>query len=36
MALVNPLGKEKKLKPLLLSPAQVAEEKKRGPSPWSL
>jgi sulfate adenylyltransferase len=29
MALVNPLGKEKKLKPLLLSPAQVAEEKKR-------
>jgi sulfate adenylyltransferase len=29
MALVNPLGKEKKLKPLLLSPAEVAEEKKR-------
>ena len=29
MALVNPYGKEKKLKPLLLSPAQVAEEKKR-------
>jgi sulfate adenylyltransferase len=29
MALVNPLGKEKKLKPLLLSPEQVAEEKKR-------
>ncbi|MGO8761340.1 MAG: sulfate adenylyltransferase [Desulfobaccales bacterium] len=29
MALVNPHGKEKKLKPLLLSPAQVAEEKKR-------
>ena len=29
MALVNPLGKEKKLKPLLLSPTEVAEEKKR-------
>ena len=29
MALVNPLGKEKKLKPLLLSPAEIAEEKKR-------
>jgi len=29
MALVNPHGKEKKLKPLLLSPAQIAEEKKR-------
>ncbi|RJR34767.1 MAG: sulfate adenylyltransferase [Deltaproteobacteria bacterium] len=29
MALVNPLGKEKKLKPLLLSEAEVAEEKKR-------
>ena len=29
MALVNPHGKEKKLKPLLLSPAQVTEEKKR-------
>ncbi len=29
MALVNPLGKEKKLKPLLLSAAEVAEEKKR-------
>jgi sulfate adenylyltransferase len=29
MALVNPLGKEKKLKPLLLSPKVVAEEKKR-------
>ncbi|MGD0827952.1 MAG: sulfate adenylyltransferase [Desulfobaccales bacterium] len=29
MALVNPHGKEKKLKILLLSPAQVAEEKKR-------
>jgi sulfate adenylyltransferase len=29
MALVNPLGKEKKLKPLLLSPAEVAEEKKK-------
>jgi sulfate adenylyltransferase len=29
MALVNPLGKEKKLKPLLLSAAQIAEEKKR-------
>ncbi len=29
MALVHPHGKEKKLKPLLLSPAQVAEEKKR-------
>src|SRR4030043_138558 len=29
MALVNPLGKEKKLKPLLLSPAEVAQEKKR-------
>lgn len=29
MALVNPHGKEKKLKPLLLTPAQVAEEKKR-------
>jgi sulfate adenylyltransferase len=29
MALVNPLGKEKKLKPLLLSPAEVAEAKKR-------
>jgi sulfate adenylyltransferase len=29
MALVNPHGKEKKLKPLLLSPAEVAEEKKR-------
>ena len=29
MALVNPHGKEKKLKPLLLSLAQVAEEKKR-------
>jgi sulfate adenylyltransferase len=29
MALVNPHGKEKKLKPLLLSAAQVAEEKKR-------
>lgn len=29
MALVNPHGKAKKLKPLLLSPAQVAEEKKR-------
>jgi sulfate adenylyltransferase len=29
MALVNPLGKEKKLKPLLLSPQEVAEEKKR-------
>jgi len=29
MALVNPLGKEKKLKPLLLSPPEVAEEKKR-------
>jgi sulfate adenylyltransferase len=28
-ALVNPHGKEKKLKPLLLSPAQIAEEKKR-------
>ena len=27
--LVNPHGKEKKLKPLLLSPAQIAEEKKR-------
>jgi sulfate adenylyltransferase len=27
--LVNPHGKEKKLKPLLLSPAEVAEEKKR-------
>jgi sulfate adenylyltransferase len=29
MALVNPHGKAKKLKPLLLSPQQVAEEKKR-------
>ncbi len=29
MALVNPHGKEKKLKPLLLSPAEVAEEKKK-------
>ena len=29
MALVNPHGKEKKLKPLLLSPAQIVEEKKR-------
>jgi sulfate adenylyltransferase len=29
MALVNPHGKEKKLKPLLLSPAEVTEEKKR-------
>ncbi|MFZ2087202.1 MAG: sulfate adenylyltransferase [Desulfobaccales bacterium] len=29
MALVNPLGKEKKLKPLLLSAAEIAEEKKR-------
>ncbi len=29
MALVNPLGKEKKLKPLLLSAAAIAEEKKR-------
>jgi len=29
MALVNPHGKEKKLKPLLLSPAEVAVEKKR-------
>jgi sulfate adenylyltransferase len=29
MALVNPHGKEKKLKPLLLSTAQIAEEKKR-------
>src|SRR4030042_5148299 len=29
MALVNPHGKEKKLKPLLLPPAQIAEEKKR-------
>jgi len=29
MALVNPHGKEKKLKPLLLSSAEVAEEKKR-------
>ena len=29
MALVNPHGKAKKLKPLLLSPAEVAEEKKR-------
>jgi sulfate adenylyltransferase len=29
MALVNPHGKEKKLKPLLLSPAEAAEEKKR-------
>jgi sulfate adenylyltransferase len=29
MALVNPHGKEKKLKPLLLSAAEVAEEKKR-------
>jgi sulfate adenylyltransferase len=29
MALVNPHGKEKKLKPLLLSPAEIAEEKKR-------
>jgi len=29
MALVNPHGKEKKLKPLLLSPAKIAEEKKR-------
>jgi len=29
MALVNPLGKEKKLKPLLLSTDQIAEEKKR-------
>ncbi|MGA9756379.1 MAG: sulfate adenylyltransferase [Desulfobaccales bacterium] len=29
MALVNPHGKEKKLKPLLLSPTQIAEEKKR-------
>jgi sulfate adenylyltransferase len=29
MALVNPHGKEKKLKPLLLSEAEVAEEKKR-------
>jgi sulfate adenylyltransferase len=29
MALVNPHGKEKKLKPLLLSPEQIAEEKKR-------
>jgi len=29
MALVNPLGKEKKLKPLLLSEAEIAEEKKR-------
>jgi len=29
MALVNPHGKAKKLKPLLLSPAQIAEEKKR-------
>ena len=29
MALVNPHGKEKKLKPLLLSAAQIAEEKKR-------
>ena len=29
MALVNPHGKAKKLKPLLLSPAQVAEEKKK-------
>ncbi len=27
--LVNPHGKEKKLKPLLLSPAEIAEEKKR-------
>jgi len=29
MALVNPLGKEKKLKPLLLSAAEIAEAKKR-------
>jgi sulfate adenylyltransferase len=29
VGLVNPHGKEKKLKPLLLSPAQIAEEKKR-------
>ncbi|MEW6657628.1 MAG: sulfate adenylyltransferase [Thermodesulfobacteriota bacterium] len=29
MALVNPLGKEKKLKPLLLSAAEIAAEKKR-------
>jgi sulfate adenylyltransferase len=29
MALVNPLGKEKKLKPLLLSAVEIAEEKKR-------
>ena len=29
MALVNPHGKEKKLKPLLLSAAEIAEEKKR-------
>jgi sulfate adenylyltransferase len=29
MALVNPLGKEKKLKPLLLSEAEIAAEKKR-------
>jgi hypothetical protein len=30
MALVNPLGKEKKLKPLLLSAAEIAEEKEAG------
>ncbi len=29
MALVNSHGKEKKLKPLLLSPAQIAEEEKK-------
>jgi len=29
MALVNPLGKEKKLKPFLLSAAEIVEEKKR-------
>jgi len=29
VSLVNPHGKEKKLKPLLLSPAEIAEEKKR-------
>jgi sulfate adenylyltransferase len=29
VSLVNPHGKEKKLKPLLLTPAEIAEEKKR-------
>ena len=32
MALVNPHGKEKKLKPLLLTGAELAEEKKKASS----